>query len=174
LAGVEGVEPPCVQLPFHLFRRQRGYTPMNHCKNCGIETKNPSYCSSSCAAKVNNSLKPKRQKQTFNCKSCGCQVDYRKTFCADCLVPDITLGDAIYTKHHPSSAAALVRSRARRAVKHLDKVCDHCGYSKHVEVCHIKAVSKFPLDTKLSVINDLSNLLLLCPNCHWEFDHLKE
>ena len=145
--------------------------PMVSCFNCDEPTTNPKFCSRSCAAKTNNTLIPKRIAKSNNCIRCGCQLKSGRTICDDCTAPDMTLEEALYKKHHPSSAAALVRSRARAATKHLDKVCSHCGYSKHVEVCHIKAVSTFTLDTKLSVINDLSNLILLCPNCHWEFDH---
>lgn len=143
------------------------------CINCGTATSNPRFCSRSCAATVNNKLKPKRIAKVRNCLRCGCQVPKSRTVCEDCLHPkDITLGEAIYTKHHQSSAFALVRSRARVVVKGWEKTCKHCGYSKHVEVCHIKAISEYPLDTKLSVINNPANLLLLCPNCHWEFDNI--
>ncbi len=60
----------------------------------------------------------------------------------------------------------------------LSKVaCQNCSYSKHTEFCHIIPVSfymKNP-ETLLGTINDPNNILILCPNCHWEFDngHLK-
>ena len=142
------------------------------CINCGTATSNPKFCSRSCSTIVANKAKPKRVAKDRNCLRCGCQVPRGRTVCEDCLSPkDITLGEATYTKHHQSSAFALVRSRARAVVKDWEKICKHCGYSKHVEVCHIKAISEYPPDTKLSAINDPSNLLLLCPNCHWEFDN---
>ena len=53
----------------------------------------------------------------------------------------------------------------------LPQICMKCGYDKHVEVCHIKPIRQFSEDTLLSVINDKTNLLLLCPNCHWEYDN---
>lgn len=46
-----------------------------------------------------------------------------------------------------------------------------CGYDKHVEVCHIKPISEYDLDIKVSEINHKSNIHILCPNCHWEFDN---
>jgi HNH endonuclease len=60
-------------------------------------------------------------------------------------------------------------------MKHSNKerICK-CGYSKHVEICHIKEVKSFPDDAKIKEINDPSNLLYLCPNCHWEFDNSKK
>lgn len=49
--------------------------------------------------------------------------------------------------------------------------CKICGYDKHIEVAHIKAVSEFSDDTLISEINDINNLVGLCPNHHWEYDH---
>ena len=49
--------------------------------------------------------------------------------------------------------------------------CSVCGYSTHVEACHIRPVSDFPQDATVGEINDRSNLMYLCPNHHWEFDH---
>lgn len=83
----------------------------------------------------------------------------------------MTLEESIYHKHHKASSFALVRSRAKIITKDRPQICEECGYDKHVEVCHIKSISSFPLDTYLSVINSPDNLRLLCPNCHWEFDN---
>ena len=82
----------------------------------------------------------------------------------------MTLREAIYTEHHQSSAYALVRTRVRAQCKSREQKC-FCGYDKHVEVCHIKPISSFSLDTLISMINVESNLRLLCPNHHWEYDH---
>lgn len=38
-------------------------------------------------------------------------------------------------------------------------------------MAHIKAVSEFSDDTLISEINDINNLVGLCPNHHWEYDH---
>ena len=53
----------------------------------------------------------------------------------------------------------------------LPLVCAHCGYDKHVEICHIKAIKDFDDSALISEINSKENLIALCPNCHWEFDH---
>jgi hypothetical protein len=53
----------------------------------------------------------------------------------------------------------------------LPKRCVNCGYDKHIEVCHRRALTSYPLDTPIAIVNDLSNLVGLCPNCHWELDH---
>jgi hypothetical protein len=146
------------------------------CKNCGKETKNPSFCSQSCSTSLNNrSRTRKRAKKLYKCKVCEDIIQNRRTFC-DKHIPsivnnDLKLSEAIYEKLHRSNAFALVRTRARWSVRSEPQICEKCGYSKHVEVAHIKPISDFPEDTLLSVINDRNNLMLLCPNCHWEFDH---
>lgn len=52
------------------------------------------------------------------------------------------------------------------------KACNSCGYDKHYEICHIRAVSDFPDEALVEEINSIDNLMALCPNCHWEFDNL--
>lgn len=149
--------------------------PINKCLFCSKETKNPSYCSTSCAAKINNKI-PKKKRQIHNCKTCSKECEQRRLYCNGCLIPkDYTLKEAVYTKHHKSSAFALVRSRARntKKAKHA-KCCQRCGYDKHFEICHIKPISKFSMNIKISKINEDNNLLILCPNCHWEHDNLPQ
>lgn len=51
------------------------------------------------------------------------------------------------------------------------KICAKCGYSLHVEISHIIPVKKFKETDTLGVINNIDNLIALCKNCHWEFDH---
>ena len=135
------------------------------------------YCSRSCAAIQNNKNPNRNVKQkTKKCKICGDLIYSSRQKCPKCisnyLAPDYTLREAIYEQHHRSSAYALVRSRARSVAKQLGmNKCSHCGYNKHVEIAHIKPIGNFSLDTKLSTINSKNNLIALCPNCHWEFDH---
>jgi predicted restriction endonuclease len=52
-----------------------------------------------------------------------------------------------------------------------EKTCKVCGYDKHIQVCHIKSVSSFKDDDLITEINSKNNLVGLCPNHHWEFDH---
>jgi 5-methylcytosine-specific restriction endonuclease McrA len=131
------------------------------------------YCSKSCSASMNNKKYPKRTK-TKKCKRCDALILSNRTYCDKHKnqIIDYTLSECIYDKHHKSSAFALVRSRARSLAKSLGwNSCCKCGYDKHVEIAHIKPISEFPDDTKLSIINNPNNLMPLCPNCHWEFDH---
>ncbi len=114
------------------------------------------------------------------CK-CGNAKDSRSTLCSDCrkkfrderpnLSLDSTIGDKQYTKHKYSKYS-YIRWHARKTQLDagFDK-CANCGYDKHVEVAHIKAISSFPETATIREVNDSSNLISLCPNCHWELDY---
>lgn len=155
-----------------------------NCTNCGKETDNPKFCSRSCSATYTNKLNPKR-KLTRVCTECDSVVkSYRHTRCEehwkiyqDNKHKNKTIGE--YRKHlsvlgRPSSwTHSHIRSFARSWLKHLTLLpCAHCGYDKHVELAHIRAVSDYPDSTPLSEVNSEDNVIQLCPNCHWEFDNL--
>ena len=53
----------------------------------------------------------------------------------------------------------------------LNNPCRMCGYSTHTELCHIKAIKDFNDNISLDEINHPTNLIVLCPNHHWEFDN---
>ena len=151
---------------------------MNSCMNCGEPAK-VKFCSRSCAASYNNRAKPKR-KPEHTCVDCGKPITAKRMRCREHydiwrqqqLPADLTLDEATYRKGHRSSAFALVRTRARAKAKKMGlDSCERCGYNKHVEIAHRKAVSTFEGHTLLSVINSKENLMALCPNCHWEYDH---
>jgi len=151
------------------------------CLNCKKETDNPKYCSRSCAAKVNNKT-PKRKRKT-KCRDCSKLVISGYTYCEDCIslgrhqrnsmwLADRTFGEEIKGKSGAGKYTN-IRIHARKVVKNEKKECVKCGYDKHVEVCHIKPIKDFSFDSLISEINDMKNLMLLCPNCHWEFDNIR-
>ena len=167
-----------------------------NCQNCNKtfeksktqikKTNNNNFCNRSCSASFNNRKYQRSRMKPLDktidkysiCKKCGKNLNYKKrrTLCCSCksvIGKDKTLAEVAYDKHHKSSCWALVRSRARIVVKNKPKVCCKCGYDKHVEVAHIKSIQHFDLNTMISEVNDESNLILLCPNCHWEYDHYK-
>lgn len=144
------------------------------CINCGKETENPKFCSRSCSTANNNRNNPRRKK-TNRCKTCGELIISRNKYCDHCRKiairqQDMTVKEAMYTKYENASRFALIRNRARELYGHR-KACEKCGYDKHVEICHINPISSFSLDTMVSVVNSEENIIVLCPNCHWEFDH---
>lgn len=73
---------------------------------------------------------------------------------------------------HPSWAFAHIRNFNRswnRDLRHY--ACQVCRYEKHIELAHIVAIKDFPIETKLSVVNNPNNIYVLCPNHHWELDN---
>lgn len=107
---------------------------------------------------------------------CGNRKSKKSIKCQECVsAKDITLLEAKlrYKSLQQSNAYSLIRWRARQKYNKVFTCCSKCGYDKHFEVCHIKPISSFSDDTLLSEINDISNIIALCPNCHWEFDNLK-
>jgi Homing endonuclease associated repeat/HNH endonuclease len=145
------------------------------CKNCGKDTKNQKFCSRSCAVTITNKT-PKR-KLEGNCKCCSKSIKSQNIYCKECrlyvkIIGEKTLKEVIYRTHHRSSAFSLIRTRARAIAKKLGvKSCQNCDYSKTIQIGHKKAINLFSEDTLISEINSLTNLIALCPNCHWEFDH---
>lgn len=152
-----------------------------NCQHCGNETENPKFCSKSCASSVNNRI-PKRKRKIQYCRECKKELakGRRKPICTDCDIGTceklscLTLGEARarYTKKvSPSYAHALVRHHCHMLHSHLKAKCRVCGYSTHVELCHIKAIASFPETTTFREINSMDNIVGLCPNHHWELDN---
>lgn len=97
--------------------------------------------------------------------------DVKKKYLQGLTVSDIQNRNSVLGKHK-SWSSSHIRNLNRSWNKNLLSIpCQNCGYDKHIELCHIKAVSSFGKDEKLSVVNDPNNILVLCRNCHWEFDN---
>ena len=154
------------------------------CINCNQKTNNPKFCSRSCSASWNNSQQPKRKMKVHYCNDCSGKIDRRTwtestRLCKSCInsrdIKNKTLGEyrgklSVKGKH-PSWIHSHVRQFCRSWNKELlAKPCANCGYDKHVELCHIKAVSSFPDSALLEEVNHPDNVIQLCRNCHWEFD----
>jgi len=163
------------------------YENPKHCKECGevivvgdqkvSDIRQKTFCTRSCAAIFNNrqrgiSCPPKKHV----CLQCGASKSSRGLRCRKCTKRggrsslSLTKKEMFAKRNSWQSARSEFRTLAIEAVAAREKKCFVCGYNKHVEVCHIKSVSSFSGDTLLSVISDPDNLVLLCPNCHWEFD----
>ncbi len=150
---------------------------MTACPVCGRETKNPKFCSHSCAAKQNNRLAPKR-KLGGRCSVCSLPIPLRAKYCAE-HKPNKPLDrtqpiSALFQgrQRHPMYRLNRLRADARRQYHAAcPYCCVCCGYDKHIDVCHKRPLASFPEDTPIAVVNSLENLAGLCPTCHWEFDH---
>jgi hypothetical protein len=113
------------------------------CAICGNLSRNK-YCSDDCRAEGMNQL-------------------------AHAFVKNLTLKDFSGTN---TAKYRKIREKAlQRYNKKKNGICQATGYDKHVEVCHIISLSKFNDITPIEMMNDSRNIILLCPNSHWEFDH---
>jgi len=155
---------------------------MNNCLCCSKETNNPKFCSSKCAATITNTNRPKKQ---IFCKCCnkliGIGYKYQRSYCDNCQHKNKNIVDwskitlkEYFDKLPLFQAHARIRALARasfRKFKPNNTFCQNCNYSKHVEVCHKKAISSFNETESIASVNTIDNLIALCPNCHWEFDN---
>lgn len=154
-----------IELPIDNFyiKKNRINLPYPDCKNC-MSAKSQS------RNKINSYdfciCGEKKQKRSIKCKTCSGQEFIK-----------LTRKEAEYNQHgNKASKFCRIREHARKIAKMngLDKLpCKSCGYSKHVEICHIKSISEFEDNSLISEINDIKNIIQLCPNCHWEFDNKK-
>ena len=89
------------------------------------------------------------------------------------LLWDKTKGELFEHRKNWQSARSCIQKLARKTFFENNKTpkCAICGYSNHVEVAHIKAVSEFEDTATVREINSMDNLIGLCPNHHWEYDN---
>lgn len=99
---------------------------------------------------------------------CRCFKEKEETF-----ILDLTKGEIFGRRGNWQSARSSIQKLARETYFACNQhpKCEVCGYDKHVEVAHRKAVSDFDDDTTIREINSIGNLIGLCPNHHWEYDH---
>jgi hypothetical protein len=151
------------------------------------------FCNRSCAARHNNHVYPKRKRtwtdrplRTFPCRKCGEFItsrDGRRKYCDACKATvrhqsieylDVRTKGELFAKNiNWQSARSSLRRHAYKIYNRSEKPknCVICQYSLHVDIAHVRPVRHFPDNAHISEINDLSNLVALCPNHHWEFDH---
>ena len=144
------------------------------------ETRIKRFCSSSCAAKYNNARKESRK--IVNHCTCGKLISRNGKQCNSCakLGPtgsykseSLTKAELFKLRGSWQSARTEIRRVSERNFNNsgAEKVCYACGYTKHVQIAHMRAVSSFTDEALVSHICTVDNLRALCPNCHWEYDH---
>ena len=190
----KGVVPSFCSVDCAAKERTKQKTIVVICAQCGkekrielsdynnSETKN-FFCNSSCAAKYNNHVHPKRQKVISKkevCSICGGKKSSKSKICKKCYdkkrikVPDKTLGDYVGydgTEKYLTIKCQSIRKDAKRVLSEssVEKVCCYCKnheFDSILEVHHIKSVLEFDRNVKISEINALKNLVWLCPNHH--------
>lgn len=120
------------------------------------------FCTMSCSARFNNPKRPKRAKTPRRGTPPRRRVDYTT----------LTIGQLrqeLKTRNYHTR----IRTHARLVYEQsgLPMECCVCGYTRGLDVCHLRPVSDFPDDTPISVVNALDNLIILDKLCHWEFDN---
>jgi hypothetical protein len=162
-----------------------------YCLGCGAkveigqnqrpcEVRRKKFCNHQCAAVYNNGLR----KKVHICCACMRPIHRRskrrRKFCSECLakirfekVGIVTKGQLFDRRVNYQSARSTIRRHAELVFfrSGIPKKCVECGYDVYVEVAHRVAVSRFSRDATLNEINAIDNLIALCPNHHWEFDH---
>lgn len=138
--------------------------------------KEKNYCSVSCSNKDN----PRREKLPLpKCEKCENLATRRNAkYCKGCHIIQncsfhlVTIGE-LREKRKDATRYSQVRGHARLVLEKSDieKKCKNCQYDKHVQVCHIKDICSFSDIDTVAKVNSINNLVYLCPNCHWEFDH---
>ena len=162
------------------------------CKQCKKKFKakenRQKFCSMSCAASYNNKKYPKKPPAEKRVCECGKEFISNghkdQKFCSrECYLKSNkdnrretlkqTLAESEYCTGFRSSQWAKVRYHARAEIEFSQKElkCERCGYDFHTEICHIKPIKEFEKTATLAEVNALDNLVILCRNCHWEFDH---
>jgi hypothetical protein len=128
------------------------------------------FCNRSCGARFNNKSHPKREVRVlvFYCIDCKVKMSVDRKRCLSCRE---IFQNTLLSKTKSEVKVDILREHARRSTRAWPQICILCGYSKFVECCHRKPVKSFSLTALIREINHASNLILLCPNCHWEFDH---
>lgn len=154
------------------------YLNPNYCKNCKLlitiregekiaNVRNKLFCNRSCSATFNNEkrfgVKIKKRSKTSLDKKENLYVKWKS----------IKKKDLFIKCKNYHSARCTITKYANRIMNllNIEKKCKVCNYNKHVEVCHLKAVSDFNDESTLFDMNQENNLIYLCPNCHWEYDN---
>lgn len=140
------------------------YSNPVYCKFCGSLIKVP----------FKGAIKDTRKKQFCNVSCLGKSRRKEKIVEIKPVISDDPTKKELFDRcKNYQSARSTIRKRAQQNYQFSNKPkkCSKCGYDKHYEVCHVRSVSDFPGDALVSEINNIENLIALCPNCHWEFDH---
>ena len=139
------------------------------CDNCGKEfNKKPShiaktvgdkhYCSIACSSKG------KTNGKECACATCGKAVWKTKKAMDKSQSGDVFCSHSCAAKKSNMSRSDYKWAYRSLALRKLPNVCAICGYSEVPEVLHVHHIDRDRQN------NDISNLQILCPTCHY-VDH---
>lgn len=154
-----------VRTTTHINKIEDYNTNQKQCKNCSevivYEKRKSTFCCKSCAAIFNNKSKPKRSRSVGSCKNCNKSIPSSSTFCDKSC--NLQYRKKMSNDIVESGNATAGRAKAYLIDLHGEKCLDpNCAWDFEkrpikVEIEHINGNSED---------NSLSNLTLLCPNCH--------
>ena len=156
------------------------YATPNICNNCkhiidlrhnrhAYEIRRLKFCTRACSASFFNTLTPKRGRRSRPCiRGCGNLVRLHQKRCMECRNKESRATSSAAIKAELSHQC--IRSNARVVTEKRAQECFICSYSICVETAHIKPVKAFSPHSTMGEINHPDNLVLLCPNHHFEFD----
>ena len=136
---------------------------------------NRKFCSLTCSR---NYITRTRTKLT-KCKECKVKINNKSTLCRTCFniknnpINEKTLGDFIQGEKYLSSKCQGIRKDARMKMQKWfpleNRKCKYClddEFKQVLEVHHIKGILTFDIDTKIKHINNIDNLIWVCPSHH--------
>lgn len=150
------------------------------CQQCGEDCINKhaaKFCSRSCSATFNNTLKPKRVRQKpntnlpqtqyfsipdFECKICGCIYNKRTKYCSKNCYEVSRKNDR---KHQFENGMLSSISCRTYLIKKHGTSCWSCDWSGVNPTSNLPIIELEHKDGD-STNNKPDNLELLCPNCH--------
>ena len=189
-----------IRLSYYNYQKDTKGQRLFHCSSACSRTKHIKYVSGICQhcsqnfTRVSNGSKEKAKfcsqacgakhisesrRSAGACKYCDNIIAWapvKRLICADCRsgnsISKKTLRE-LKESYDKIQYHAKIRGHARQIYKFSRKPlsCLVCRYDFHVDVCHIKAVKEFDLSCIISEVNSINNLVALCKNHHWEFDH---
>jgi hypothetical protein len=151
---------------------------MANCLNCNKITTNPKFCSTSCSAKLNNKLNPKRKKTSWSkgiCKECQKEITFKTKsskghYCSNLCQQAFLKNKIIKEWTNGINTGCLKSGRLSNTIrsfllKNANYKCSKCGWNSinpttgkcPLEIDHIDGNSE---NCKPE------NLRVLCPNCH--------
>lgn len=115
-----------------------------------------------------------REAKRKPCPGCAAEVAWDTQLCRTCTGKERTAKALSRTvaevkKENKARWGLHVRSLSRKL--YTFQKCFVCPYDKHVEIAHVIPVASFSDEATIADIHRESNILGLCPNHHWEFDH---
>jgi hypothetical protein len=136
-----------------------------NCLECNTPTKNPKFCSKSCAAKFNNKGVNRHGTTIQNCLSCNTKLSRgNRIYCSNECQQAYTWNNR-KNQIEGGDASLDARLYKKYLIELHGNKCMECGWGKINETSGKVPIELEHIDGD-HANNNLDNLKLLCPNCH--------